>query len=967
MTSGYPSPYGPSQDVTQGATYDEAAAAEAAAAAQAQASIGGPGQVIYVSASAQPGGDGSSWEKALSAIPENVATGTEVWVANGTYTAAQSQADTAGASERSNSIRLSEGVSYYGGFTGNETDKSQRDVTNNKATLTGERGAAGNADNSYTVVTGAKDAVLDGFVVTGGNATPDPSDTQTAPQANTSAPPSGDAPLQGNASAPPGGMAPPQGSAPPSQGSSPPAQGSTPASQSNTSPSPSNTAAPPAEGGGPPVHLTPEMILSDAADGKVMGAGGGISITDGMQVRNTDVTGNKAIKGGGVYINTATRENFSAGSGQNGQAAEVVMNNVNIYANEGTSRGGGIEAELGSSVTVANSSVQGNVSDKGGGMYLDFMASAKVLNSTVTGNSAQSAAGIGSDGSGSVAIGKSTIAGNAAADEGGGLYLGTGGQNRAVVVDSVVSGNTARAGGADTYVWHGNDIQLSNSTVSEGDVTSEGRATSAGADRSKPLSSEEASKLGGEFDRLMPNTTSSSTTPSAAPASGESSSNSTTTTPPSNRVVYVNANAAEGGDGSSWDSAYASLTDALKDADTDNAQVWLTSGTYKPEGDSREATFKIQDGVKLYGGFTGNEISTEQRRSTAERTVLDGDIGKAGDNADNAYHVVTGGNDIAMDNMLVRNGNADGSGYNGHGGGMVNYENTTQVQPDKEQGFTNIALKNVDFETNNAKAGGAMYNYGNSDIQISDSLFSNNTAQSGGAVMDRVGVHTQLDNVSFEGNKASGNGGAYYLDYGSRLQATNTVAKGNEAGNDGGVLYSASRASQLEESVASINGGSFSNNKAGRSGSLMAVDDMSKAYVTNTSLTATDPLIAVSKDSTFKTEAAPEDLFTRKVQGEISPTQGGATPPSTATAGQPPSGTQPGTTPSSVPAQPGGELPSSPPQGMQPQGTPPLPTGTQTPSQDMQPPPNGLQPPPGGMLSPNGMLPPSGVWPPPAA
>ncbi|MBX0327052.1 hypothetical protein K2Z83_05060 [Oscillochloris sp. ZM17-4] len=119
--------------------------------------------VIYV----VPGGtgDGSSWAQGqdLAAALAAAVSGDELWVAAGTYT------PTTG-TDRTATFQLKSGVAIYGGFAGTETARDERNWAANVVTLSGDIGAAGNADNSYHVVTGASNATLDGVTISGGNA-----------------------------------------------------------------------------------------------------------------------------------------------------------------------------------------------------------------------------------------------------------------------------------------------------------------------------------------------------------------------------------------------------------------------------------------------------------------------------------------------------------------------------------------------------------------------------------------------------------------------------------------------------------------------------------------------------------------------------------------------------------------------------------------------------------------------------
>lgn len=119
-------------------------------------------------------GAGTSWANAsgnLQAMINASASGDQVWVAQGTYKPG-GNANT----NRNVSFSMKNGVAIYGGFAGNEGSLSQRVLANALATiLSGDIGTPNNAgDNSYHVISNPQDltnsAVLDGFVITGGNA-----------------------------------------------------------------------------------------------------------------------------------------------------------------------------------------------------------------------------------------------------------------------------------------------------------------------------------------------------------------------------------------------------------------------------------------------------------------------------------------------------------------------------------------------------------------------------------------------------------------------------------------------------------------------------------------------------------------------------------------------------------------------------------------------------------------------------
>ncbi len=134
--------------------------------------------IIYVDQNASGANNGSSWADAYTnlqdALPQGTAT-KHIWVAAGTYKPH--------ASDRRGTFNIPTNVKLYGGFAGNETDLSERDIQANTTTLSGDLQGNDNAvitdieatrqDNSYHVVTirgNAQNVVLDGFTITGGNA-----------------------------------------------------------------------------------------------------------------------------------------------------------------------------------------------------------------------------------------------------------------------------------------------------------------------------------------------------------------------------------------------------------------------------------------------------------------------------------------------------------------------------------------------------------------------------------------------------------------------------------------------------------------------------------------------------------------------------------------------------------------------------------------------------------------------------
>lgn len=127
-------------------------------------------QVIFVNS--QSNGDGTSWANAMSDLSKalhSATYGTQIWVAEGIYHPTFSN-------DRKASFFMKDGVQLFGGFAGNEASINDRKVELHPTVLSGEIGNMGIQDNTYSVIqlSGASEStVIDGFVITGGNANGD--------------------------------------------------------------------------------------------------------------------------------------------------------------------------------------------------------------------------------------------------------------------------------------------------------------------------------------------------------------------------------------------------------------------------------------------------------------------------------------------------------------------------------------------------------------------------------------------------------------------------------------------------------------------------------------------------------------------------------------------------------------------------------------------------------------------------
>ena len=227
--------------------------------------------------------------------------------------------------------------------------------------------------------------------------------------------------------------------------------------------------------------------------------------------------------------------------------------------------------------------------------------------------------------------------------------------------------------------------------------------------------------------------------------------------------LYVNAAATGTADGLTWATAFTDLQQALTYADVSNlTEIWVAGGTYKPTpGTDRTVSFAMLPNVAIYGGFAGTEQNLTDRVLTYPgSTTLSGDIGTAGDNTDNSYHVVNNPSGLTttaiLDGFVITGGNADGGFPDDSGAGMYNSSSSPTI-------------RNCMFRSNTAGGtGGAMFNdnqQGASSPVCINCSFQDNHATNGGAVFNKTfggNNSPTFVNCSFQGNSA-GSGGAIYI------------------------------------------------------------------------------------------------------------------------------------------------------------------------------------------------------------
>lgn len=263
--------------------------------------------------------------------------------------------------------------------------------------------------------------------------------------------------------------------------------------------------------------------------------------------------------------------------------------------------------------------------------------------------------------------------------------------------------------------------------------------------------------------------------------------------------IYVDVNATGVQDGTSWCTAYRSLSAALAVAVSGDT-VLIADGVYVPSTvglvDPRDATFAVTPGVSVSGGYAGcGAIDPDEQDALVHATVLSGDLN--GDDGpdfvnvtDNCRHVVRAAGSvppqqISLQHLTIAGGNADGAccGPVANGGGLLVAPATLL------QDVPNVQVTGCTFRNNSANRGGAIASIA-SGLVLRDCVFDGNRATyffgTGAALFALTGT-ASISNCFFAANEADLFGGAVVN--GSTMTMHNTTMVANIAGEDGGGVY----------------------------------------------------------------------------------------------------------------------------------------------------------------------------------
>lgn len=272
-------------------------------------------------------------------------------------------------------------------------------------------------------------------------------------------------------------------------------------------------------------------------------------------------------------------------------------------------------------------------------------------------------------------------------------------------------------------------------------------------------------------------------------------------------VIYVNAAAPAGGNGTNWATALNDMTTALASAQNGD-QLWVAAGTYSTQ--SLYTSFTVPAGVSLYGGFSGTESSVDQAQPSIYHTTLRAASVSLHEGSSVLVLATAGGSTIS--GFTIRDGYAARtSGTKLGGGGLLIQGGTVSIRQCTFTQNSTYTMPNGDFGM-----GGAVCIVNNSAVTITDCAFDSNTSHG----------WPEWDFIPWSHRPLQGDGAAIYVS-GSTLTVEHSTFTGNHAGGSSGQCITgfslspgaaaSGGAVAARDSTVSISGSLFSGNTAGSS------------------------------------------------------------------------------------------------------------------------------------------------------
>jgi parallel beta-helix repeat protein/predicted outer membrane repeat protein len=219
-------------------------------------------------------------------------------------------------------------------------------------------------------------------------------------------------------------------------------------------------------------------------------------------------------------------------------------------------------------------------------------------------------------------------------------------------------------------------------------------------------------------------------------------------------IYFVDANHEPSGNGQSWEQPFPTLSEALGFAN-EGDEIRVAQGTYYAAGAPEQtATFNLKQGVRIRGGFTGDETGSTPNDPSA-RSTLSGRF-PIGEGLERRAALVVTAEGVdettLLESLIISGGGGSLSGQANRGSGLYCR-------------FASPTLRRVAIIDNFAAGnGGGLYLSSSSSI---------------------------IDRCFIGGNIAGGSGGGIYLGSSTEPTIINTIVTGNRAFDRGGGIQAA--------------------------------------------------------------------------------------------------------------------------------------------------------------------------------